>query len=285
MLGDAFLQPSRQLKDSVRFGILHTPNLFDHTRHRSDIIELFCRTQHRKMGSDIVLYRKNGACSLIPHALFLELGIPFTPVVLDFENGVMTAADGSFTNAEYKKIHPSGYVPALKVHDETIITEMPAVLTYIAELAPEKNVLGATPVERAKAYEWMCWLSGTLHAQGFGALWRPKRFTDSNGETIVKAITEKGHSRIVDCYDRIEQRLDGVHAVGGRFTVVDLNLHTFWRWSMRIGFDVQGMTEKYPRYTALAREVENRQSMQEALKAEKLQPAFEKGVDGILARE
>ena len=85
------------------------------------------------MPSEIKLYRRDGACSFVPHALLNELNIPFTSILMDWDkSGVFAAADGSFTNEEYKeKIHPSGYVPALTVDDQVII-ELPAILTYIA---------------------------------------------------------------------------------------------------------------------------------------------------------
>lgn len=226
------------------------------------------------MPKQLILYRKDGSCSLVPHALLNELDIPFSSAVLKFENGQMSAADGSFTNAEYKKVHPRGFVPALNVDGE-IITEMPAILTYISELAPNRNSLGSTPSERAKAYEWMTWLSGTLHGTGYGALWRPMRFTDDDSEGVHSAITEKGFRTIVYCHERIEDSLEGPHAVGDRFTAVDLNLYNFWRWgALRVGLQPNEMREKYPRFAKLAKAVEEMQSVRKTLKVENLQRAF-----------
>lgn len=226
------------------------------------------------MPSNIVLYRKDGACSFIPHALLNELGIPYQSVVLDLKDGAMQAADGSLSNEEYRKIHPSAYVPALQV-DGQIITELPAVLTYISDLAPERKLFGSTPMEKAKVYEWLAWLSGTLHAQGYGALWRPKRFTDDDAENVHKAITEKGRSNIMAVYTRIEHRIEGPHAVGGEFTVVDLGLHTFWRWgALRIGIDQNDFAKQFPKYTALVKGVEKMDSVQKTLQEENLPPAF-----------
>lgn len=226
------------------------------------------------MTSSIVLYRKDGAGSFVPHALLNELGVPYQSIVLDMKDSVMVAADASFSNAEYKKIHPSGYVPAIQVDGE-IITELPAVLTYIAALAPEKQLFGSTPLETAKVYEWLAYLSGTLHGQGYGALWRPKRFTDDDNENVHKAITEKGRRNIMAAYDRIERNIKGEFAVGDRFTVVDLDLHTFWRWgAMRIGNDRDEFSGEFPKLTALVKRVEKKESVQKTLREENLQAAF-----------
>lgn len=176
---------------------------------------------------------------------------------------------------EYKKIHPSGYVPALAV-DGQIVTEVPAILTYISDLAPEKKVFGSTPFERAKVYEWSIWLSSTLHGSGYGALWRPMRYTDDDDEAIIHAITQKGRKTILETYDRIESQLDGFHAaVGGRFTVADLSLHTFWRWgASRLGFEQQAFARMYPKYTALAERVEKMESVRQTLEEEHLPAMF-----------
>lgn len=223
------------------------------------------------MSPNITLYRSNGAASFIPHALLNELNIPYSSVILDFKDGKMQGGDRSLSHEEYKKIHPLGYVPALEVGGD-IITELPAVLTYIAELAPERRLFGSTPLQKAKVYEWSIWLSSTLHGSGYGALWRPMRYTDQDSKLIVDAITEKGRKTIMDCYDRIEKQLDNFHAVvGNEFTVVDLELHTFWRWgATRIGIEQEEFERMLPKFTALAERVESRKSVQETLDKEGL---------------
>ena len=184
---------------------------------------------HLKMPSDIVLYRANGACSLIPHILLNELEVQSSEVLLKLQRDGYGAADGSFSNAEYKKTVPSGFVPALTVDGE-VITELLAVLTYISELAPERKMFGTTQMERAQAYSWLTWLSATLHGMGFAMMWRAKRITDSDDEVIQDSIKEKGYEVVLDCYELIEKRLDGPHVVGGTLTVVDLALYNFCRW-------------------------------------------------------
>ena len=94
----------------------------------------------------LILFESHGSCCFVPHALLNELDIPYESVLLTFKNGVMEAADGSFTHEQYKQINPSGFVPALKV-DGQIVTELPAIVAYIAELRPDRQLLGTTPVE------------------------------------------------------------------------------------------------------------------------------------------
>lgn len=149
-----------------------------------------------------------------------------------------------------------------------MITEVPAIMTYLSQLAPEKNLLGSTPLETVRAYEWMNWLSGTLHAQGWGLFLRPQRFLeDETLGTAREAWKGKGRDIIKDCYATIESRLkDGqIHAVGNAFTVVDAYLFVFFQWGPRADID---METSYPRYADLVDTVRERETVKEVLAAE-----------------
>ena len=214
---------------------------------------------------EIVLYGADGSCALVAHMLLRELQVPFKRVRMTVGPDGYEAADGSLSHAAYLKIHPSGYVPALSV-DGFVVTENPAILQYIASFAPERELLGSTTKETYRAMEWMAWLSGTLHGSAFAGLWRPTRFVD-DAEYAHAAIVEKGHKKIIACYGRIEESVEGEFAVGSHLTVVDFYLHNFWRWGCQIGVDMT----PYPRYRAVARQIEQLERAKAAI-AEEDQP-------------
>lgn len=112
----------------------------------------------------LTLYRASGSCAEVPYMLLRYLAIPATSVLMKVgSDGHYAAADGSFTNAEYRAIHPSGYVPALRIQDngsEHLLTENPAVLSFIAGLTSEQHLLGDTAIAKARVLEWLNWLSG-----------------------------------------------------------------------------------------------------------------------------
>ncbi|KAK3714261.1 hypothetical protein LTR37_007847 [Vermiconidia calcicola] len=166
--------------------------------------------------------------------------------------------------ADFLKINPNGYVPAM-VEDDFVLTEMPAILHYISGLAPDRELLGSNLKERIRVEEWMVWLSGTLHAAGFGAFWRPTRYVDvEDAEHVHPLIVEKGRKKILQCFGRIEERIEGTYAVRQHLTVVDFYLHCFWRWGRQIGLDM-GL---YPRYGAVARQVEQLESVRVVMEVE-----------------
>jgi len=220
--------------------------------------------------STITLYQANGACSFTPHALLLHLKIPHSVVRMKFgKTGRLVAADGSISEEDYLKIHPMGYVPALDV-DGIIITEVPAILTYIASLAPDADLMGNDAIQRAKVIEWLCFLSGQLHGNGIAMRLRPSRFTDE--ESAYEGIEAKSRGVMEKCFSRIQDRVKGRQfAVGEDLTVADFNLYLFWRWGNQL--DVP-MAEKYPLYGEFLRHVEPLAGIKAAVQAEELQLYF-----------
>ena len=206
---------------------------------------------------DVKLWFSPGACSLAPHVLLHESGVPYEAVPTNvFEGAQLTDA--------FSRINPKKRVPVLSVDGE-LITEVPAIATAISDLAPERHLMGRTPLDRARVYEWMAWLSGTLHGQGFGALWRPERFSDDPG--LFESISAKGRMTISDCFDTIESKLSGPFSAGGAFTAVDPYLLVFYRWGNGIGFDLPAT---HPNFTDFARTLVQRASVASALTAEGL---------------
>lgn len=196
-----------------------------------------------------------GACSLAPHVLLHEIGVSFEAVTTNvFEGAQLTEA--------FARINPKKRVPVLSL-DGHIVTEVPAIATAIADLAPEWHLMGRMPLDRARVYEWMSWLSGTLHGQGFGALWRPERFSDDPSQ--FDSISAKGRTTIADGFDTIEGKLSGPYSTGDAFTAVDPYLLVFYRWGNGIGFD---LAKTHPNYTDFARTLVQRASVAAAMIAE-----------------
>ncbi|KAF5570897.1 transcriptional activator CMR1 [Fusarium phyllophilum] len=217
----------------------------------------------------LTLYRANGSCSLIPHAILRHYKIPFTAVRLKFGPNGVEAADGSFSNAQYRSIHPRGYVPALAVDNE-VITEMPAILSYISSLIPKENLLGTGPIQKAKVLEWLVFLSGTLHGLGYGAWLRPGRFIDDVADH--DKVRGKGREVIHESFKRIDDGLkNGEFIVGNALTVVDFNVYIFARWAHEVEIDLE---KEYSNYYRHVRKIERMDGVREAVENEGLKFSF-----------
>ncbi|KAI1357842.1 glutathione S-transferase [Xylaria arbuscula] len=225
---------------------------------------------------EITLYLSNGACSQVPHIFLRHLGLPFKLFQMAIGAHGMEAADGSLSNAEYRKINPAGYVPVLVIDGE-VVTEQFAIISAIAQLAPEKvatdGLLGRDAplllLEKVRVTEWMIYLSDTTHSAGFGAFLHPERYVEGH-EEMYDVVKAKGRKTFEGSYELIDKRMrDRTYVIGEHLTVVDLFVYVLWSWGQRLaGID---MKAKYPAYGKLVQRVESLESVRAAvLKEEQL---------------
>ena len=109
----------------------------------------------------------------IPFACSLATRIAINEAELDADFiQVMPGADLPDGRA-FSEISPMGYVPAMEAGSVTL-TEGPAVLTYIADLAAE-GVLAPAPYtrERYELTKWLNFISTEIHKSVFAPLMTP----------------------------------------------------------------------------------------------------------------
>ncbi|MCY1648877.1 glutathione S-transferase C-terminal domain-containing protein [Caulobacter sp. SL161] len=203
------------------------------------------------------LYFKPGACSLAARITLIELGLPFAAVPVD------TAKGTTATGADYKRINPKGYVPALAISPGVVITENPAILQYLADLAPERGLAPpAGGLERVRLQEWLAFISSELHkafAPWFSG--RPMSADD-------KARAEAHLARRLDDVER--QLADGrTYLLGEGFTVADAYLFAVLNWTRFIGVSL----EAWPYAARFVEQAQARSAVREALIEEGLSPA------------
>ncbi|MBS0396298.1 MAG: glutathione S-transferase N-terminal domain-containing protein, partial [Proteobacteria bacterium] len=96
------------------------------------------------------LYYARGACSLAPHIVLRELGLPFELVAVDLLHHTLRGG------GDYLAINPKGYVPALALEEGGVLTEGPAILQYLADRDPARGL--APPngtLARYRLQEWL----------------------------------------------------------------------------------------------------------------------------------
>ncbi len=106
------------------------------------------------MTSALTLYTNKLSRGRIVHWMLEELGEPYEVEWIEFGR--------EMKKADYLAINPMGKVPALK-HGDAIITETPAILTYLADTFPEKGLIPAPgSAARADFYRWLFFTAGPL---------------------------------------------------------------------------------------------------------------------------
>jgi len=119
------------------------------------------------------LYYSPGACSLSPHIAMREAGLAFEPVLASTKSHKLQ--DGT----DYYGINPLGYVPLLELDDGTRLREGPAIVQYIADLAPTKNLAPANgTMSRYRLQEWLTFIGTEIH-KSYSPLFNPNLAEDA----------------------------------------------------------------------------------------------------------
>ena len=198
------------------------------------------------------LYYSPGACSLSPHIVLKESGLPFEAVLASTKTHKL--ADGT----DYYTINPKGYVPLLELDDGQRLSEGPAIVQYIADQVPDKKLAPpAGTMERYRLMEWLNFISTELH-KSFSPLFNPAMVEE--GKAVYRA-------RLLDRFKWVDEQLAGKSWVmGDTFTAADAYLFVVSGWGAYVGVDLSG----YAHLQAWRGRVAARPAVQEALKAEGL---------------
>jgi glutathione S-transferase len=198
------------------------------------------------------LYYSPGACSLSPHIVLLEAGLPFTAEKVDLKTK-KTAGGG-----DYYKINSKGAVPALQLDDGRVLTEGPAIVQYIADLKPDSGLAPRWGTfERYQLMEMLNYVGSELHA-GFHPLFTP----GTSPEGKAAAVENLGKK-----FDWLSTRITaGKYVLGNAFTVADAYLFVVLRWTDFVKID----RSEWPVLAGYFELVGRRPKVQETLKAEGL---------------
>ena len=130
------------------------------------------------------LYYFAGACSLSPHIVALEAGLPFTMVKID------SKTKKTESGADYLAINSKGAVPALQLDDGRVLTEGPAIVQYLADLKPESGLAPrAGTFERYQLMEILNYITSEVH-KSFSPLFNPASSAEVK-ETAVANLGKK----------------------------------------------------------------------------------------------
>jgi glutathione S-transferase len=198
------------------------------------------------------LYYSPGACSLSPHIALHEAGLAFESVLTPTKTH--KTPDGT----DFYSINPLGYVPFLVLDDGRTLHEGPAIVQYIADQAPEKNLAPANGTyERYKLQEWLTFIGTELH-KSFGPLFTPG--TPEETKTSCKALI---HKRLT----WVDSQLAGKDfLMGSSFTVADAYLFTVTNWAAYVSVDISG----FANLAAYRARIAARPAVVAAMKAEGL---------------
>ncbi len=198
------------------------------------------------------LFYSPGACSLSPHIVLRETGLPFELEKVDLRS------KQTESGADFMAINPKGYVPALKLDDGSVLTEGPAIVQYLADRAPASKLAPANgTIERYHLQSWLNFIGTEVHKQ-FSPLFNPQ-ITPEARANVVAALNRR--------FDLIDKALiDVPYLTGAEFTVADAYLFTVMNWSGLHKIDLT----RWPALQQFQARVATRPAVQGALKSEGL---------------
>jgi glutathione S-transferase len=172
----------------------------------------------------LVLYLSPGSSSMAPHIALHEIGA-------DFESRWISFAQRQQSAPEYLALNPEGKVPTLLV-DERPLTEVAAILYYLARRFPEAGLFPAGDLEaEAQVISWMSFIASTIH---------PAR--------------RIGVDRWKEVFGIAEQRLRQREWAMGGYSIADIHLfRLFWRFFNSLHpapADYPGLSAHYDRMMA-----------------------------------
>ena len=198
------------------------------------------------------LYYSPGACSLSPHIVANEIGIP-----LELEK-VDTKTKQTEHGSDYLAINPKGYVPALRLDDGALLTEGPAIVQYLADQKPGSGIAPANgTLARYRLQEMLGYINSELH-KTYSPLFNPN---------TTEAVRADREAYLGKRYALIEQTLSGQpFLLGDQFSAADAYLFTVTNWARVLKLDLS----EFPNLMAFQKRVAERPAVQGAMREEGL---------------
>jgi glutathione S-transferase len=149
-------------------------------------------------------------------------------------------------------------VPLLELDDGTRLTEGPAIVQYIADQVPDKQLAPANgTLARYQLQSWLTFIGTELH-KGFSPAVQPGH---------ARRVQGDGQGALAGRLRWVDGQLEGkAYLMGDTFSVADGYLFTVTNWAPRVGVDLAGLS----RLLAYRERIAARPAVQAAMKAEGL---------------
>ncbi|MBB4116502.1 glutathione S-transferase [Rhizobium sp. BK226] len=193
-----------------------------------------------------------GSSSLAVHIALIEAGVYFEPIRVDMVTKKLD--DGS----DFHVINHQGTVPVLEFENGERLTEVAAVLQYVADLTPEKRLAPAGGTfERSRLHESLGFIATEIH-KSWSQVFNP-RIDKSSKAIFVERLQHK--------YGHLDSRLaNGGWVTGDSYSVADMYLFVTTSWRSFIPIDLPGLRH----VDSFIQRMKERPAVQAAMKAEGL---------------
>jgi glutathione S-transferase len=177
------------------------------------------------------LYYAAHTCALASHIALEEAGAKYETVRMSFKTDDQR-------KPEYLAINPKGRVPAL-VTDRGVLTENPAILTFVAQSAPQARLLPEDPYVFAQAQSFNTYLCSTVHINHAHKMRGYRWAAEENSFADMKRKVPETMAASFGLIER--EMLNGPWVMGDQYTVCDPYLFTLGLWLEGDGVDLAAL--------------------------------------------
>jgi glutathione S-transferase len=200
------------------------------------------------------LYFAPNTCALAPHIALLDAGAAHEAVFVSFKTEEQRKPD-------YLAINPKARVPSL-VTDRGILTEVPAILAFIAQSHPQARLAPTEPFAFAQAQAFNSYICSTVHVAHAHRM-RGYRWADE--QSSFDDMKRKVPQTVADCFLLIERTmLAGPWVQGDGYSICDPYLFTVAQWMEDDGVD----PARFPKVLDHRKRMSERATVREALDVE-----------------
>jgi glutathione S-transferase len=201
------------------------------------------------------LYFSPNSVSLAIIIVLEEIGEPYLLERVDL-------AKGEQRSAAYLEVNPLGRVPTLRT-ERGLLTETPALLTFLARSFPRAGLLPRDAFVEARALSFLSYLASTVHVAHAHRM-RGSRWSDD--ADAIASMQRKVPKSLLDAFYLVEHhKLQGPWVLGEQFSICDAHLFTLAQWLEVDGVD----TSQLPRVLEHRARMLQRPATQRALAAER----------------
>ncbi len=198
------------------------------------------------------LYYSPGACSLSPHIVACEAELSIELVKVDLQSKLTESGE------DFRQLNPNGYVPLLILDDGNRLSEGPAIVQYLADLAPDKNLIPlAGSFERYQVQQWLNFIATEIH-KSYTPLFTP------DAPEAAKQLALATLTRRLDTV--AEQLASQPFLLGDQFSVADVYLFVTLSWGQYVNVDIS----QWPSLARYADKIAERPAVQKAMQEEGL---------------
>lgn len=198
------------------------------------------------------LYGRQGSGSVAPQFVLEELGLAHEVVWVD-----PTVAQG----AEYRRLNPTGKVPALLLPDGQAMFESAAMVIHLTDSHPSPLAPKPGTSAHARYLQWMFFLSATLY-ETFLRYFYSDRYSSGGQDDAARVKAQAAHD-LLTAFGVLE---DGHHPylLGAEVSAADFYLFMLTTWFQPSADDLY---RRFPRLGAAARAIAQRPAIGRVLAA------------------